>query len=99
VSLLIQRRSSGDERGQFDAPVISTREASLRCSSRMGKPLCWRAQRQQKDVTHSGVTDLSGIVIGGCLAARSQSESHRAVLFLAHVSLIRRGAGFSVYVP
>ena len=86
VSLLLQQeinQATGET--QFDAPVISTREASTQVLVRDGQTIMLGGLRdQQKDRSRSGVPILSGIpIIGGLFGGVSRhSTSTELYLFL-----------------
>lgn len=86
VSLLLQQeinQATGET--QFDAPVISTREASTQVLVRDGQTIMLGGLRdQQKDRSQSGVPILSGIpIIGGLFGGASRhATSTELYLFL-----------------
>lgn len=86
VSLLIQQElNQATSEIQFDAPVISTREAVTRVLVKDGQTIVLGGLRdEQKDVTQSGVPILSGIpIIGGLFgSAGRRSNSTELYLFL-----------------
>jgi general secretion pathway protein D len=86
VSLLIQQEiNQATSEIQFDAPVISTREAVTRVLVKDGQTIVLGGLRdEQKDVTRSGVPILSGIpIIGGLFgSAGRRSNSTELYLFL-----------------
>ncbi|HEV8381574.1 MAG TPA: secretin N-terminal domain-containing protein [Gemmatimonadales bacterium] len=84
VSLLIQQEiNQATSEVQFDAPVISTREAVTRVLVRNGQTIVIGGLRdQQKDVTQGGVPILSGIPIIGGLFGRADRRSNRTELYL-----------------
>jgi general secretion pathway protein D len=84
VSLLIQQEiNQATSEVQFDAPVISTREAVTRVLVRNGQTIVIGGLRdQQKDVTQGGVPILSGIPVIGGLFGRADRKSNRTELYL-----------------
>jgi len=84
VSLLIQQEiNQATSEVQFDAPVISTREAVTRVLVRNGQTIVIGGLRdQQKDRTQGGVPILSGIPILGGLFGRADRKTSRTELFL-----------------
>jgi len=86
VSLLLQQeinQATGET--QFDASVISTREASTQVLVRDGQTIMLGGLRdQQKDRSQSGVPILSGIpIIGGLFGGASRhATSTELYLFL-----------------
>ena len=84
VSLLIQQEiNQATSEVQFDAPVISTREAVTRVLVRNGQTIVIGGLRdQQKDVTQGGVPILSGIPLIGGLFGRADRKSNRTELYL-----------------
>lgn len=84
VSLLIQQEiNQATSEVQFDAPVISTREALTRVLVRDGQTIVLGGLRdQQKDVTQGGVPVLSGIPIIGGLFGRTDRRANKTELYL-----------------
>ena len=84
VSLLIQQEiNQATSEVQFDAPVISTREAVTQVLVRNGQTIVIGGLRdQQKDRTQGGVPILSGIPILGGLFGRVDRKTSRTELFL-----------------
>lgn len=84
VSLLIQQEiNQATSEVQFDAPVISTREAVTQVLVRNGQTIVIGGLRdQQKDVTRGGVPILSGIPLLGGLFGRSDRKTNQTELYL-----------------
>jgi general secretion pathway protein D len=84
VSLLIQQEiNQATSEVQFDAPVISTREAVTQVLVRNGQTIVIGGLRdQQKDVTQGGVPILSGIPLLGGLFGRTDRKANRTELYL-----------------
>ncbi len=84
VSLLIQQEiNQATSEVQFDAPVISTREAVTRVLVRNGQTIVIGGLRdQQKDVTQGGVPILSRIPLIGGLFGRADRKANRTELYL-----------------
>jgi general secretion pathway protein D len=84
VSLLIQQEiNQATSEVQFDAPVISTREAVTQVLVRNGQTIVIGGLRdQQKDVSRGGVPILSGIPLLGGLFGRSDRKSSETELYL-----------------
>jgi general secretion pathway protein D len=84
VSLLIQQEiSQATSEVQFDAPVISTREAVTRVLVRNGQTIVIGGLRdQQKDVTRGGVPILSGLPLIGGLFGHTERKATRTELYL-----------------
>ena len=84
VSLLIQQEiSQATEESQFQAPIISTREAVTRVLVKDGQTIVIGGLRdQQKDVTQSGVPILSGIPLIGGLFGRAARKNNASELYL-----------------
>lgn len=84
VSLLIQQEiNQATSEVQFDAPVISTREAVTRVLVKNGQTIVIGGLRdQQKDVSHSGVPILSGLPLIGGLFGRADRKTNRTELYL-----------------
>ena len=84
VSLLIQQEiNQATSEIQFDAPVISTREAVTRVLVKDGQTIVLGGLRdEQKDVTQSGVPILSGIPIIGGLFGSTGRRTNSTELYL-----------------
>jgi len=84
VSLLIQQEiNQATSEVQFDAPVISTREAVTRVLVRNGQTIMIGGLRdQQKDVTQRGVPILSGLPLIGGLFGSANRKANRTELYL-----------------
>ena len=84
VSLLIQQEiNQATSEVQFDAPVISTREAVTQVLVKDGQTIVLGGLRdQQKDVTQSGVPILSGIPLIGGLFGSAGRKASRTELYL-----------------
>jgi general secretion pathway protein D len=84
VSLLIQQEiNQATSEVQFDAPVISTREAVTQVLVRNGQTIVIGGLRdQQKDMNRGGVPVLSGIPIIGGLFGSSERKTTRTELYL-----------------
>jgi general secretion pathway protein D len=84
VSLLIQQEiNQATSEVQFDAPVISTREAVTQVLVRNGQTIVIGGLRdQQKDVTHSGIPILSEIPLIGGLFGGAERKTNRTELYL-----------------
>jgi len=84
VSLLIQQEiNQATSEVQFDAPVISTREAVTQLLVRNGQTIVIGGLRdQQKDVSRGGVPILSGIPLIGGLFGRVDRKTNRTELYL-----------------
>jgi len=84
VSLLIQQEiNQATSEVQFDAPVISTREAVTQVLVRNGQTIVIGGLRdQQKDVSQGGVPILSGIPLIGGLFGRVDRKANRTELYL-----------------
>lgn len=84
VSLLIQQEiNQATSEVQFDAPVISTREAVTQVLVRNGQTIVIGGLRdQQKDVSQGGVPVLSGIPLLGGLFGRADRKSSQTELYL-----------------
>lgn len=78
VSLLVQQEiNAATNEVQFDAPVISTREASTQVLVRDGQTIVLGGLRdQQRDRVQSGIPILSGIpIIGGLFGSASRRST------------------------
>lgn len=84
VSLLIQQEiNQATSEVQFDAPVISTREAVTQVLVRDGQTIVLGGLRdQQKDVTQTGIPILSSIPILGGLFGGTDRRSTETELYL-----------------
>lgn len=84
VSLIIQQEiNAATGETQFDAPVISTREAATQVLVRDGQTIVIGGLRdQQRDRVQSGVPVLSGIPIVGGLFGSSNRRSSATELYL-----------------
>jgi general secretion pathway protein D len=84
VSLVVQQEiNAATGETQFDAPVISTREASTQVLVRDGQTIVIGGLRdQQRDRSQSGVPVLSGIPIVGGLFGSSRRTSTATELYL-----------------
>ncbi len=84
VSLVIQQEiNSATGETQFDAPIISTREASTQVLVKDGQTIVLGGLRDlQKDRSQSGVPVLSGIPIFGGLFGSSSRRSTATELYL-----------------
>jgi len=84
VSLLIQQEiNQATNEVQFDAPIISTREAVTRVLVKNGQTIVIGGLRdQQKSATQGGVPILSGIPLIGGLFGHADRSSNRTELYL-----------------
>jgi len=84
VSLLIQQEiNQATSEVQFDAPVISTREAVTQVLVKNGQTIVIGGLRdQQKDATQGGVPILSGIPLIGGLFGHAERKATRTELYL-----------------
>lgn len=84
VSLLIQQEiNQATNEVQFDAPVISTREAVTQVLVKNGQTIVIGGLRdQQRNVTQGGVPILSGIPLIGGLFGHADRSSNRTELYL-----------------
>jgi general secretion pathway protein D len=84
VSLVIQQEiNAATDETQFDAPVISTREAETQVLVKDGQTIVLGGLRDlQKDRTQSGVPVLSGIPIVGGLFGSAERHTSATELFL-----------------
>jgi general secretion pathway protein D len=84
VSLLIQQEiNQATSEVQFDAPVISTREAVTRVLVKNGQTIVIGGLRdQQKDATQGGVPILSGLPLIGGLFGHAERKATRTELYL-----------------
>lgn len=103
VSLLIQQEiNAATSEVAFDAPVISTREASTQVLVRDGQTIVLGGLRDhQRDVTQSGVPILSSLpLIGGLFgSANRQTSETELYLFLTPRILRTDADADSVTVP
>lgn len=92
VSLLIQQEvNQATSEVQFDAPVISTREAVTQVLVKNGQTIVIGGLRdQEKDVTRHGVPILSGIPLIGALFGGTDHKSNRTELYLFLTARILR---------
>jgi general secretion pathway protein D len=84
VSLLIQQEiNQATSEVQFDAPVISTREATTQVLVKNGQTIVIGGLRdQEKDATQGGVPILSSIPLIGGLFGHAERRSARTELYL-----------------
>ena len=84
VSLLIQQEvNAATTEVQFDAPVISTREAVTQVLVKDGQTIVLGGLRdRQRDVTQTGIPILSGIPIIGGLFGRADRRKSETELYL-----------------
>jgi len=84
VSLLIQQEiNQATSEVQFDAPVISTREAVTQVLVKNGQTIVIGGLRdQQKDATRGGVPILAGIPLIGGLFGHAERKTTRTELYL-----------------
>jgi len=84
VSLLIQQEiNQATSEVQFDAPVISTREAVTQVLVKNGQTIVIGGLRdQQKDATQGGVPILSGLPLIGGLFGHAERKTTRTELYL-----------------
>jgi len=84
VSLLIQQEiSQATSEVQFEAPVISTREAVTQVLVRNGQTIVIGGLRdQQRDVTRGGVPILSRLPLIGALFGHTERKATRTELYL-----------------
>jgi general secretion pathway protein D len=84
VSLLIQQEiNQATTEFQFDAPVISTREAVTQVLVKNGQTIVIGGLRdEQKDATQGGVPILSGIPLIGGLFGHAERKTTRTELYL-----------------
>ena len=103
VSLVIhQEVNSATSETQFDAPVISTREASTQVLVRDGQTIVLGGLTdRQHTTTHEGVPILSSLpIIGGLFGTSSRtSDANEFFLFLTPRILKTDAAADSVTVP
>src|SRR5436305_925965 len=84
VSLLVQQEvNQATSEVQFDAPVISTREAVTQVLVKDGQTIVLGGLRdRQRDVTQTGIAILSGIPIIGGLVRSSDRRKTETELYL-----------------
>jgi len=84
VSLLIQQEvNQATSETQFDAPVISTREAATQVLVKDGQTIVLGGLRDhQRDVNSGGIPILSGIPLIGGLFGSASREAHDTELYL-----------------
>lgn len=95
VSLVIQQEiNAATNETQFDAPVISTREASTQVLVRDGQTIVIGGMRdQQRDRVRSGVPILSGIpLLGGIFGSTSQRKTATELYLFLTPRIIRTDA-------
>lgn len=103
VSLVIQQEiNAATNETQFDAPVISTREAATQVLVRDGQTIVLGGLRdQQRDRVRSGVPLLSGLpIIGGVFGSQSDRKSSTELYLFLTPRILRTDADAdSVTVP
>ena len=103
VALLIQQEvNQATSEFQFDAPVISTREAATQVLVRNGQTIVLGGLRdQQRERTQSGIPILSGIpIIGGLFGSADRSKTETELyLFLTPRILTTDADADSVTAP
>jgi len=84
VSLLIQQEiNQATNEVQFDAPIISTREAVTRVLVRNGQTIVIGGLRDhQQNATHAGVPILSGLPLVGGLFGHADRSTNNTELYL-----------------
>jgi general secretion pathway protein D len=95
VSLVIQQEiNAATSETQFDAPIISTREAYTQVLVRDGQTIVLGGLRdQQWDRSHSGIPVLSGIpVIGGLFGSTSKRSSETELYLFLTPRILRSDA-------
>jgi general secretion pathway protein D len=95
VSLLIQQEiNAATSEVQFDAPVISTREANTQVLVRDGQTIVLGGLRDlQKDRSQSGIPVLSGLpIVGGLFGSTSRSTSSTELYIFLTPRIIRTDA-------
>ncbi|MGE0355145.1 MAG: type II secretion system protein GspD [Gemmatimonadales bacterium] len=98
VSLLLQQEiNAATNETQFDAPVISTREARTQVLVRDGQTIVIGGLRDdQRDRSQSGVPILSGIpIIGGLFGGASRRQSATELYIFITPRIIRSDADAS----
>ena len=91
LSAIQQEINSATSEVQFDAPVISTREARTQVLVRDGQTIVIGGLRDdQRDRTQSGVPILSGIpIIGGLFGSASRRHSETELFIFITPRIIR----------
>lgn len=95
VSLLIQQEvSSATDQTEFDAPVISTREASTQVLVKDGQTIVLGGLRdQEKDATQGGVPLLSSIpILGGLFGSASRTDNYTEFYLFLTPRILRTDA-------
>lgn len=95
VSLLIQQEvSSATDQTEFDAPVISTREASTQVLVKDGQTIVLGGLRdQEKDATQGGVPVLSSIpILGGLFGSASRTDNYTEFYLFLTPRILRTDA-------
>jgi general secretion pathway protein D len=95
VSLVIQQEiNAATSETQFDAPIISTREAYTQVLVRDGQTIVLGGLRdQQWDRSHSGIPVLSGIpIIGGLFGSTSKRSSETELYLFLTPRILRSDA-------
>jgi general secretion pathway protein D len=95
VSLLIQQEvNQATSEIAFDAPVISTREASTQVLVKDGQTIVLGGLRDhQRDVTHSGVPVLSSLpLIGGLFGSASRQTTETELYLFLTPRILRTDA-------
>jgi general secretion pathway protein D len=95
VSLVIQQEiNAATNETQFDAPVISTREAATQVLVRDGQTIVLGGLRdQQRDRVRSGVPLLSGLpIVGGIFGSQSDRKSSTELYLFLTPRIIRTDA-------
>jgi general secretion pathway protein D len=95
VSLVIQHEiNAATNETQFDAPVISTREASTQVLVKDGQTIVLGGLRdQQRDRVRSGVPLLSGLpIVGGLFGSTSDRKSSTELYLFLTPRIIRTDA-------
>ncbi|MGH7753875.1 MAG: type II secretion system protein GspD, partial [Gemmatimonadales bacterium] len=95
VSLLIRQEvNQATSEVQFDAPVISTREAVTQVLVRDGQTIVLGGLKdQQRDVTRSGVPILSGLpLIGGLFGSENRRNTNTELYLFLTPRIIRTDA-------
>lgn len=103
VSLLIQQEvNAATSEVQFDAPVISTREAVTQVLVKNGQTIVLGGLRdRQRDVTQTGIPILSGIpIIGGLFGSSDRRKTETELYLFLTPRILRTDADAdSVTVP
>jgi general secretion pathway protein D len=95
VSLVIQQEiNQATDESAFNAPVISTREASTQVLVRDGQTIVLGGLRdEQKDRNHSGVPILSGLpLIGGLFGSTSRHKTSTELYLFLTPRILRTDA-------